>query len=79
MCDTYIVLGNATKSGNVIFGKNSDRLGSEAQLITYSPRLHHAKGESLRCTHITIPQVTETYEVNHIGCGEQRWVLMNAV
>ena len=63
MCDTYIVLGNATKSGNVIFGKNSDRLGSEAQLITYSPRLHHAKGESLKCTHITIPQVTETYEV----------------
>ena len=63
MCDTYIVLGNATKNGNVIFGKNSDRLGSEAQLITYSPRLHHMKGEDLRCTHITIPQVAETYEV----------------
>jgi secernin len=63
MCDTYIVLGNATRSGNVIFGKNSDRLGSEAQLITHSPRLQHSKGESLKCTHITIPQVTETYEV----------------
>jgi secernin len=63
MCDTYVVLGNATKNGNVIFGKNSDRLGSEAQLITYSPRLHHTKGEDLRCTHIIIPQVTETYEV----------------
>jgi secernin len=63
MCDTYIVLGEATKNGNAIFGKNSDRLGSEAQLITYSPRLHHTKGEDLKCTHITIPQVVETYGV----------------
>jgi secernin len=63
MCDTYIVMSKATESGNVIFGKNSDRLGSEAQLITHAPRLHHSKGESLKCTHITIPQVIETYEV----------------
>jgi secernin len=56
-------MSKATKSGNVIFGKNSDRLGSEAQLITHAPRLHHSKGEGLKCTHITIPQVTETYEV----------------
>ena len=63
MCDTYIALGHVTKNGNVIFGKNSDRLDSEAQLITHSPRMKHSKGEGLDCTHISIPQVAETYEV----------------
>jgi dipeptidase len=34
MCDTLVALGNSTKDGNVVFGKNSDRQQSEAQLIT---------------------------------------------
>jgi len=63
MCDTYIALKNATKDESVIFGKNSDRLGDEAQLITYAPRIKHLKGELLKCTHISIPQVSETYSI----------------
>lgn len=63
MCDTYIALGNATKTGNVIFGKNSDRLGSEAQLITHAPRMKYSEGENVNCTHISIPQAKETFEV----------------
>ncbi len=63
MCDTFVALSNSTKNGNVIFGKNSDRLGSEAQLITHAPRKTYSKGEELKCTYITIPQVSETAAV----------------
>ena len=63
MCDTYVALGNATKSGNVIFGKNSDRRGNEAQLITYNPRRSYSSEEMLKCTNIEIPQVSETAAV----------------
>ena len=63
MCDTLVALGNSTVDGSVIFGKNSDRPWDEVQLITYSPELKHSKGEEVKCTYISIPQVNETYAV----------------
>ena len=60
MCDTYVSLSTWSKNGNVIFGKNSDRLDSEVQLITSVPRKVYPKGEEVKCTHISIPQVNET-------------------
>ncbi len=63
MCDTYVALSNYTKDGNVIFGKNSDRFGAEAQLITYAPKMRYPKGDILECTHISISQVSETAAV----------------
>ncbi len=63
MCDTYVCLSTSTLDGSVIFGKNSDRIISEAQLITYSPRIKYSKGEALNCTHISIPQASETAAV----------------
>jgi secernin len=63
MCDTLVALGNSTEDGNVIFGKNSDRPFNEVQLIIYSPRTKHEKGNSLKCTYLEIPQVSETYAV----------------
>ncbi len=60
MCDTYVSLSTWSKNRNVIFGKNSDRLESEAQLITYAPRKTYASGEEVKCTHMTIPQINET-------------------
>ncbi|TFG23031.1 MAG: peptidase C69 [Promethearchaeota archaeon] len=64
MCDTLVALGNSTSDGkSVMFGKNSDRPQSEAQLITYAPRKRYSKGEELNCTYITIPQVSETFAV----------------
>jgi len=60
MCDTFVSLTSASKDKTVIFGKNSDRLSNEAQLITYVPRTKYSKGEEVQCTHITIPQVNET-------------------
>ena len=60
MCDTLLALGNSTIDGSVIFGKNSDRPSNEAQLITYTPRKRYSKGEEVKCTYISISQVTET-------------------
>ena len=60
MCDTYVSLGKWSKDGNVIFGKNSDRPESEVQLLTYVPQKTFSHGEEVNCTHISIPQVTET-------------------
>jgi len=60
MCDTLIALGEATEDGSVIFGKNSDRPQDEVQLITYAPRTTYSKGDELKCTYISIPQVKET-------------------
>ncbi len=63
MCDTLIALGNSTQDGSVIFGKNSDRPFNEVQLITYSPRISFNNGDTLNCTYLEIPQVSETYAI----------------
>lgn len=60
MCDTLVTLGNSTEDGNVVFGKNSDRPQSEAQLITFNPRMSYSKGDQVNCTYISIPQAKET-------------------
>lgn len=64
-CDTWVALSNSTKDGSVIMGKNSDRPSVEAQPLVYLPRIKHKKGDKVKCTHIEIPQVEETYA--HIG------------
>ncbi|MFX1375480.1 MAG: C69 family dipeptidase [Promethearchaeota archaeon] len=63
MCDTYVALNTATSDNSVIFGKNSDRKISEAQLITYTPQKRHSDGEDLECTCISISQVCKTNAV----------------
>jgi len=63
-CDTWVAVGNSTKDGSVILGKNSDRPSVEAQPLKYFPRVKHQEGK-VKCTHITIPQAKETYA--HIG------------
>jgi secernin len=62
MCDTLVALANSTQDGSVIFGKNSDRPHSEAQLISYVPQKRWTERE-LRCTYVSIPQVKETASV----------------
>jgi len=63
LCDTLVALGNSTEDGHIIFGKNSDRPFNEVQLITHFPRTKLEKGNSLKCTYLEIPQVSETYAV----------------
>jgi dipeptidase len=57
-----VALGNSTKDGSVIFGKNSDRQPNEPHIIIRIPRKKHPKNSKVRCTYIEVDQVEETYE-----------------
>ena len=63
MCDTMVALGSATKDGNTIFAKNSDRQPNEPLLMQRIPGQTHAEGAQVKCTYITIEQARETYDV----------------
>lgn len=60
MCDTYI---SFNYDNTAVFGKNSDRDEKEVQILTYVPGKKYSDGEELRCTHISIPQTSETAAV----------------
>lgn len=62
MCDTMVALNNVTSDGTVVLAKNSDRPPNEAQYPLYLPRMRHEEA-MVRCTHIEIPQVRETWAV----------------
>ncbi|MBV6493473.1 MAG: hypothetical protein LDLANPLL_01496 [Turneriella sp.] len=62
MCDTFVANKNFTRSGNIIFGKNSDREPNEAQaLVRFAAKKY--KEKTLKTTFIEIPQAKESYEV----------------
>ena len=63
MCDTFVAVSVATRDKSVIFGKNSDREPNEAQCLEYYPSKKFLRNQSLDCTYIRIPQVSETYGV----------------
>ena len=63
MCDTIVALGSATEEGFTLFGKNSDREPDEAQNILITPREKHDLNETVQCSYLTIPQVSETARV----------------
>lgn len=57
MCDTIAIV----RKNCVYFAKNSDRDANEGQVLEWNPRRRHAAGSTLKCTHIEIPQVEETF------------------
>jgi dipeptidase len=63
MCDSLVVRGSRTTDGATLFAKNSDRRGREPQPFVQFPAAFHPRGSALRCTHIEIDQVAETYRV----------------
>ncbi|GAP14423.1 dipeptidase [Longilinea arvoryzae] len=63
MCDSFVVLGNSTADGSVIFGKNSDREVNEAQTVVSLPAADYPAGSRLQCTYIEIPQVSHTHAI----------------
>jgi len=63
MCDSVVAVGAETRSGLTLYAKNSDRPAGECQPFLQIPEARHALGATLRCTHIEIPQVAETYRV----------------
>jgi dipeptidase len=63
MCDSLVALGSETADGVALFAKNSDRKAEECQPFLQFPAAFHPPGATLRCTHVEIPQVSETYRV----------------
>ncbi|HOL18684.1 MAG TPA: peptidase U34 [Candidatus Hydrogenedens sp.] len=59
MCDTVVFVDNQ----RVFFAKNSDREVTEPQVLFWQSRRTYREGESLKCTHIVIPQIRETYAI----------------
>lgn len=63
MCDSLVAVGPNTTDGKTLFAKNSDRHAGECQPFVQWPAAFHPRGAEVRCTHIAIPQVAETYRV----------------
>jgi secernin len=63
MCDTVVAIGNSTKDGSVILGKNSNRVPNEAHNVEYVKKEKHPKNSKVKCTYISVPQIEETYAV----------------
>lgn len=59
MCDTMVV-PPSSPGGAMLFAKNSDREGDEAQAIEIIPRRTHAPGALVHATYLSLPQVYET-------------------
>lgn len=66
MCDVLIALPDSTKQGNIIFGKNSDRPAGECQVIYFSLGKDAGDGESIRCSHVEVPQISKPLAT--LGC-----------
>lgn len=56
-CDTFLAQGSSTKSGRMIFAKNSDRYMGEAANVVYFPAADHPSGTQLKISQHQIPQV----------------------
>ncbi|MEN8180058.1 MAG: C69 family dipeptidase [Pseudomonadota bacterium] len=71
MCDTFVALPDATRNGDLIFGKNSDRPNGEIQDVMNIDAQHYAPDDILQCTYIQIPQVRQT---NAVILSKPRWM-----
>lgn len=63
MCDTFAALGPVTRSGAVLFAKSADCEVNEANALVRIPRARHVPGETVRLTHLVIPQAEETFDL----------------
>lgn len=80
MCDSFVALGNSTRSGSVLLAKSADTEVNEAEQVVRYPRRKFAEGALARITHRTIPQVPVTHQVilgrsfwawgAELGCNE---------
>ena len=61
MCDSIVALGRHTRSGQTLFGKNSDRKAGECQPFVQILGAEHPPDAEVDCTHISIPQVRQTW------------------
>ena len=59
-CDTFLAQGKATKQGQMIFGKNSDRYMGEAANVVYFPPKDYEAGSRLKISQHEIEQAEHT-------------------
>lgn len=59
-CDTFLAQGEATKSGKMLFGKNSDRYMGEAANVVYFPAKDYPDGSKLKISQHEIEQAEHT-------------------
>jgi len=71
MCDTFVALGKATKSGEIIFAKNSDRQFNEAQYLELLPGENYSSPRKLTLTYIDIDQLDNT---NAVLLSRPHWI-----
>ena len=62
-CDTFVLPAEANFFGSNLMAKNSDRPIGEAQALTWTDCAEHARGETVQCTYISVPQAEKTYGV----------------
>ena len=63
MCDTMVVLPEASREGAVLFAKNSDREPDEVHEVVRIPSQKYLVNQATHCTYITIPAVAQTHTV----------------
>jgi len=63
MSDSVVAVGEQTAAGVTLFAKNSDRQAAECQAFVQFSEANHPPEAMQDCTHISIPQVAETYRV----------------
>ena len=61
MCDTLVARPSTTRTGEMLFAKNSDRERNEAQFVQLARAANHSSGEALQLTYVAIPQVDRTH------------------
>lgn len=66
MCDVLVALLDATGTGNVVFGKNSDRPAGECQPLHYSPGGRRNPGSKVRCSYLEVPDAVRALAT--FGC-----------
>lgn len=64
-CDTMVALGDATRSGQIVFAKNSDRPASECQPLELHERRSHSAGAVTRCQFVELSEADTTHR--HVG------------
>jgi len=60
-----VALAGATRHGQTLFAKNSDRPAQECQPLELRPRGSHPEGAITRCQFVSLPEVTTTWR--HLG------------
>lgn len=64
-CDTMVATPSATRTGQTVFAKNSDRPWDECQPLELHERQSHKTGSTMRTQFLTLPQVEATWR--HVG------------